>query len=213
MRSVFANLVGLLSLPALCAHAAFIDYEFNQYEPKGKEEIHTLFLQEPLEGKKEERKTGVADKRVIIPRVKAVIVSGDSEIPPDHVLKTAGQDASRLVEFYRMPPGKKPVDRSPLKKSIEKEIIGQTLTFEKLERLKQLIKEFYAKQGQTLAMVSECHQKIAEDLIVIEVAESMVGKIEVLGNKWFSEDKLREYISLEEIRLSTRLISKMTLPS
>ncbi len=179
--SVFTfALLGIGSLQA--------DYEYHVYEPKSP----TM-----KSGAKPEKKTPmkndvVSDKRVVIPKLKGIVVNGDDKLPPDHVVSTA-----HGVEYYRISSSIRSKQRTQLKKKLQK-YIGRTLTFEKLSEIKKDIQKHYQKNGQAVVIVSVPEQDVTNNVIVIDVLESKVGKITIQGNKHFSTERYQEYVSLQE---------------
>lgn len=181
----------LLAISLMSWGSLQAEYEFNRHEPKTKKNVPQKKPSTAEEKKEAKRK--VADKRVVIQNVRAVIISGDDKLPPDHVLKTA-----KGVEFYRMSGSLSKSQKAKLKKQLQKQLVGQTMTFETLNHAKKNVRNHYVKNGQAMVIVTIPEQDVTENVIVIQVCEAKVGKIKITGNEWFTEDRLQEYVSLQE---------------
>ena len=165
--------------------SAQAEYELRQYDIKKTSQI---------DGNPKSRERDIiSNQRVIIPSVKAVIISLDRDMPGKYVLQT-----SKGVQFYRVMQGMQPKKKEAFQKDLEKFIVGQPLTLEKIEAIKSKVSTFYQNNGFALVVVNVPEQDVTDGVLVITVLEARLGKVEVTGNKFFSTDWYLKNLSVEE---------------
>ncbi len=60
------------------------------------------------------------------------------------------------------------------------------------------IKKYYRDKGFIAAYVYVPPQKVKDGIVEMQVAEGKLGKVTVTGNRWFSEELIRNFIHLKE---------------
>ena len=178
MRTFNVKISSAALLLSFCTGSLFADYKMMAYEPK-----------EPAKVKPTEK---VADKRVLVTDLKAIVINGDFNLPPEHVLKT-----TKGCEFYRISTSMRQKDRNKLKSKLEKKYLGKPVTFETLSQIKKDVEQFYYDNGQALVAVSVPEQEVSGNVIVINVLESKAGTVKMVGNTHFKTDLLMQYVSVE----------------
>ncbi len=123
----------------------------------------------------------IREKRVLIPELKGIIISGDSTMPPPYVMQSV-----KGVEFYRM---KAAIGgKEKLRRQLNDFAVCKPLTEQGLKRIKNYITEYYRARGENLVHVYIPEQEIQDGVIVVNVIEASLGKVCITGNCWFSED-------------------------
>lgn len=193
MVRISSSIVSLALASMICSASLRAEYELMPYQPRMVANKEKPKAKPKAKDKKKEK--SVADQRVIVTKLRGIVITADNEstLPPDHVVRTAAG-----VELYRFPSSVRNQERKELKKKLEKKFIGKTLTVEKLNQIKRDVNENFRKNGQALVIVSIPEQDITDNVVVVHVLTSKAGKVEVKGNKWFSEDRYMEYVSLQE---------------
>ncbi len=165
--------------------SAQAEYELKQYDIKK--------VSQGDSAPKTRERDSISNQRVIIPSVKAVIISLDRDMPGKYVLQT-----SKGVQFYRVMQGMQPKKKEAFQKDLEKFVVGQPLTLEKIEAIKQKVSTFYQNNGFALVVVNVPEQDVTDGVLVITVLEARLGKVEVTGNRYFTADWYLKNLSVEE---------------
>ncbi len=183
----------IVSVALVCTGSLHAGYEFNKYEPV---KVGNEQKCKPKEKKKQIKEDCVADKRIFMHCLKAIVINGDEDayLPPEHVSTTA-----KGIELYRISNSLRNQQRNKLKQLLHK-YIGKPVTAEKLKQIRMDIQEFFRKNGQPLMVVSIPEQDVTDNVLVIHIMESRVGRLEVNlnGNKTFSKEHYEEIIGLQE---------------
>lgn len=88
-------------------------------------------------------------------------------------------------------------EESKLAKQLYKHFIGKPLTLGSIQELKQEIILFYRSIGHPVVLVIVPEQEMSNSVLVVEIFESKMGKVQVMGNKWFSTNKFKRAIRLK----------------
>ena len=165
-----------LFILGLLSSALYGQQEVSHYLPKI--EHKELLAKTHPPGKYAE---SVRENRVLLPELKGIIISGDSNMPPCYVLQSV-----KGVEFYRMKTviggGEK------LRRTLNETAICKPLTEKGLKKIKNYITEYYRQRGEHLVHVYVPEQEIQDGIIVVNVIEACLGKVCITGNCWFSEN-------------------------
>lgn len=132
-------------------------------------------------------------KQVIIPKLRAFILTSEGEIPPEYVRKSA-----KGVEFYRIPQNLSKREREELSRGIEKMAVGQPLTYEMIEQIEEYLSRYYKEQKHLVLSTHFCEMGTSEEVAILSLTESRLGEIRLKGNKHLSTDYYLESISLRE---------------
>jgi len=80
--------------------------------------------------------------------------------------------------------------------SLSSGFLSKTAHYEDLQTIARSIKQYYREQGFIAAYVYLPPQNITSGSVEIAVIEGVIGKIEVKGNKWFSEKLLKRMLNI-----------------
>jgi len=80
---------------------------------------------------------------------------------------------------------------------LEAEFIGQPLTYDRLDEMRDEILQYYESKGRPLVIVNIPPQEITGGVVQVTVQEATVGKITFSGNRHFSTSRLKKYISVK----------------
>jgi hemolysin activation/secretion protein len=142
---------------------------------------------------KPQQKNSIAEKRVILPSVKGIIISPEGDKPSSYVMKT-----TKGAQIYRVMQGISQKKRDKLQKLIDENYVGKALTLEKITELKNDVTDFYQKNGQALVIVNVPEQDVSDGVVVVTVLEARLGKVQVTGNKFFTSDWYEGNLTLSE---------------
>jgi len=82
--------------------------------------------------------------------------------------------------------------------NIKTDFENQELTAKQMQRCVDLINRAYSREGYISSYAYVIPDKISEGVLEIRVVEGRTGKIEIKGNKFYSEEFIRSRISLKE---------------
>jgi hemolysin activation/secretion protein len=82
--------------------------------------------------------------------------------------------------------------------SLKKEYISQPLTLEKIEGLRTKILNFYHSKGRDLVKVIVPEQELTSRNLYVIIQEAHLGKVDIVGNLYFSDQSIRNNLSAEE---------------
>ncbi|MBS0586152.1 MAG: ShlB/FhaC/HecB family hemolysin secretion/activation protein [Verrucomicrobia bacterium] len=173
----------LLTCSVLCG-ALYAKEDVTYYVPKTQHK--ELFAKASPPSKYTET---LREKRVLLPELKGIVISGDPGVPPPYVLQSV-----KGVDFYRMKISVGGRDR--LKRELNTFAVGKPLTEQGLKQIKCRVAEYYRKRGESLVHVYIPEQEIKDGVIVVNVIEACLGKVNITGNCWFSEDLYMNAINL-----------------
>lgn len=91
-----------------------------------------------------------------------------------------------------------PGDTEKLKKKLLPLFMNKPLSMKKISEIKRAIVEYYRSVDHPVLYVSVPEQDVTEGVLMLYILEAKIGKVGVDGNKWFSSEKLREYVRLQE---------------
>lgn len=80
--------------------------------------------------------------------------------------------------------------------AIAGQLINRDVNLQEIEEVVQQIKQLYRSRGFISAYVYVPPQKVKEGVIEIRIAEGRIGKIEVTGNRWFSDGVIAKRIQI-----------------
>lgn len=128
---------------------------------------------------------------MIVPKMKALIISGDQFTPPDYVIKT-----TKGVLFYRIAMPISMSDQVAFGQSLEKRTVGRAITFADIHRFKKEIADYFKRYCNLHVAVVLPEQDCTNGVIVLKVTESKVGDVSVTGNYWFTKEHYLRYVKL-----------------
>lgn len=85
-----------------------------------------------------------------------------------------------------------------LKKRLLRICKGHPLTTKLISRLKKEVILFYQSIHRPVVLVNIPEQEVTDGVLVIDIAEAVLEKVTVKGNKWFSEKRYKNAIRLRE---------------
>lgn len=74
--------------------------------------------------------------------------------------------------------------------------LGNEVTTDTLFEIKTTISDYYTSSNHPLVIVDIPDQDVTSGVLQIVILESRLGKVEVEGNRWSSEKRLKEYVKL-----------------
>ncbi len=85
----------------------------------------------------------------------------------------------------------------PLEKVLNPIYLDQPVGPETISQLKQAIATYYRNYGRPIVSVLVPEQDVTDGVLQLVVTEGRVGKVSVEGNRWFSSERLEDYMSLK----------------
>jgi len=77
-------------------------------------------------------------------------------------------------------------------------LIGKPLNQETLNQLKSRLAAYYHQNNHPLVRITIPEQDISSGVVQLIVKESKLGKVEVKGGKWFSNESIAKHVRLQE---------------
>ncbi len=173
----------VLSLVAFSSAIAEYELHYPDMKMTGQKEINRP--PEPV--------NSISQNKVIITSVNGMIIAPESDRPGSYVIKT-----TKGVQNYRTMQGISIKKREALLKELDQFVLGKPLTLKKIGEIKAKISQFYQDNGHSLVIVNIPEQDVSDGVVVVTVLESKLGKVEVIGNKWFTSERYLQNLSLEE---------------
>jgi hemolysin activation/secretion protein len=79
-------------------------------------------------------------------------------------------------------------------RSLDRQFVGQPLTKETIQAIKQTVADHYSKSNQPFAVVNVPRQEITNGVVQVVVTEARLGEVRFKGNEHFSNGQLQSYI-------------------
>ena len=184
-RSVAFGFI-LASLSCLSANVAFAQ-SFEKVAPKAvlSTEPPAVTPLAPLDP--EASPTAPDSDKVLVPSLRGLrLVDKAEKVVPNGVSRTGV-----------MLNGLSVIDAPPMKSRLGK-FLGKPFTRAKMHELTKIIVTWYRAHNRPVVDVALPEQDISTGVVQVVVTESVVGKVKVEGNKWFSESRIRESLRLNE---------------
>lgn len=126
----------------------------------------------------------------IIPELKGVILTDKKRHIND-------EEAARAIGGVEMVNIQVPGTVKHFDAMLRNHFLAQPLTKQKLIDLKQEVINYYRRWGRPVVTVEIPEQKLSNGILNIIVIEGKVGKVTTEGNKYFKDQRLINYIRLE----------------
>lgn len=120
--------------------------------------------------------------------LKAIVLIGKEE------LKNHSFDTARGVVLSCL---NLPGNRLTFTEKMEKLFIGKKLTKECILEIKHQIILYYKENGRPVVAVSVPDQNITKGILLLIVKEGILSDISIVGNRYFSDEQYKKYISLK----------------
>ena len=134
------------------------------------------------------------DSEILIPKLRAIIITSGDESVPTHIRNTTQSG----VTIYRAMPTVSFDSRESFRKELWKSVGNKPLTKAQLIYIKRQIAQFYKSHGQVHVIVRIPEQEITDGILTVQVTEARVGNVVVTGDKWFKKDLYRNYLRVDE---------------
>jgi len=113
------------------------------------------------------------------------------------VLIQGGDEANNVskVEGIQIDNLKVPGNSQKLKRELS-DFLGKEVTPETIFEIKTTIFDYYVANHHPLVIIEIPSQDVTSGVLVVQVLESHLGKVDVEGARWSSEKRLKEYVKL-----------------
>ncbi len=118
-----------------------------------------------------------------------------SDLPAEFAPETKIQEAPSEGPFFRIEKVKIVGNQNIPAEKLEplfQDILQQEVSLQELQEVASKIKQYYREEGYIAAYVYVPPQKITNGIVEFRVLEGKLGKLKIVGNRWFSEKVLRE---------------------
>ncbi|MCH9611851.1 MAG: hypothetical protein S4CHLAM102_03250 [Chlamydiia bacterium] len=178
---------------ATCLVHGADQFEYNKNQPRSPEELQPPPRPDDMPPTEA---FSPGDDDVLIPDLKGIIIVDTNQVPEQMVADTKG------VKFHFETPKKYvPLTANQqrvIAKQLRQNYIGKPLTMRKIKKMKREIIDRYVEFKHPFIIMQLPPQGLDSGVLTIAVIESRVGKVEIKGANWFSEQYYREWMTLYE---------------
>lgn len=131
-----------------------------------------------------------AAPRTLCSQAQGIVLYGESA--PHLKTKELSQVRGLQIIDLKLPG---PID--PLKKELYAILDAGPITVDTISQLQESIKQYYADYSHPFVVVQIPKQDVTDCVLQMDVIESHVGAVSVVGNEWFSSNLMKTFVGLK----------------